>query len=112
MDCSAAPGTCQARFPKFQVLTSLREGASILRQIGIKMQTWEASSGPKFNAAGAAQMARAIRGSSLRMVHAARLGHPGGDLSAADILAVLYTRVLRIYPDDPARPDRDRFILS
>lgn len=46
------------------------------------------------------------------MVHSARLGHPGGDLSAADILAVLYTRVLRIYPGDPARPDRDRFIMS
>jgi transketolase len=46
------------------------------------------------------------------MVHRARMGHPGGDLSAADILAVLFFRVLRA---DPARPhwiDRDRFILS
>lgn len=58
------------------------------------------------------QLANAVRRTSLRMVHAARLGHPGGDLSAADILAVLYTRVLRIFPDDPQRPDRDRFILS
>lgn len=59
-----------------------------------------------------AQLARDIRRTSLQMVHAARLGHPGGDLSSADILAALYFSVLRIYPDDPRRPDRDRFIMS
>ena len=57
-------------------------------------------------------MARAIRQTSLRMVHAARLGHPGGDLSAADILAVLFSSVLRFDPRQPRWPDRDRFILS
>lgn len=46
------------------------------------------------------------------MVHRARLGHPGGDLSAADILAVLYSGVLKIDPANPRMPDRDRFILS
>jgi transketolase len=46
------------------------------------------------------------------MVHAAQLGHPGGDLSAADILAALYTSVLQVDPKNPRRPDRDRFILS
>jgi len=56
--------------------------------------------------------ARGIRRASLRMVHAARLGHPGGDLSCADILATLYFHVLRIDPRAPAHPDRDRFILS
>jgi transketolase len=60
----------------------------------------------------AARFARAIRRTSLQMVHAARLGHPGGDLSAADILAVLYTDVLNIDPRNPGWPDRDRFILS
>jgi transketolase len=60
----------------------------------------------------AARFARTIRKTSLQMVHAARLGHPGGDLSAADILAVLYTSVLNIDPANPRRPDRDRFILS
>ncbi|MBS1857467.1 MAG: transketolase [Acidobacteria bacterium] len=60
----------------------------------------------------AAKMARRIRRSALQMVHAARLGHPGGDLSAADILAALYTAVLRIDPRNPRMPDRDRFILS
>lgn len=57
-------------------------------------------------------LARAIRRSSLQMVHAARLGHPGGDLSAADILAALYAGVLKIDPRKPRWPDRDRFILS
>jgi transketolase len=56
--------------------------------------------------------ARAIRRTALAMVHAARLGHPGGDLSAADILATLYFHTLRIDPARPGDPTRDRFILS
>ena len=56
--------------------------------------------------------AASIRRTSLQMVHRARLGHPGGDLSAADILAVLYFGVLRVDPRAPRLPDRDRFILS
>lgn len=56
--------------------------------------------------------ARTIRQRSLKMVHAAGVGHPGGDLSAADILATLYTSVLRIDPTHPRAPDRDRFVLS
>ncbi len=46
------------------------------------------------------------------MVHAARLGHPGGDLSAADILATLFFHTLRVDPGNPRDPARDRFILS
>jgi transketolase len=46
------------------------------------------------------------------MAHAAGLGHPGGDLSCADILAALYFHVLRVDPEAPRHPDRDRFILS
>jgi transketolase len=46
------------------------------------------------------------------MVHRARMGHPGGDLSCADILAVLYFHVLRLRPECPQDPDRDRFVLS
>jgi transketolase len=53
-----------------------------------------------------------IRRTSLQMVHRAGLGHPGGDLSAADILAVLYFDVLRYDPRAPRWTDRDRFILS
>jgi len=53
-----------------------------------------------------------IRKHSLRMVHRAKASHIGSCLSAADILAVLYGRVLRVDPDRPDWPDRDRFILS
>jgi transketolase len=56
--------------------------------------------------------ARAIRVHALNMVYAARLGHPGGDLSVADILATLYFGVLRIDPKAPREPGRDRLILS
>jgi transketolase len=59
-----------------------------------------------------ADRARHIRRTSLRMVHAARLGHPGGDLSAADILATLFFHTLRVDPKNPRDPGRDRFILS
>ena len=83
----------------------------MLRHSSIKMQPSEGSV-ETFSPEVVAQLSRAIRRTSLQMVHAARLGHPGGDLSAADILAALYTRVLRVNPKDPAWPDRDRFILS
>ena len=49
---------------------------------------------------------------ALNMVYAARLGHPGGDLSVADILATLYFGVLRVDPKAPRDPGRDRLILS
>jgi len=63
-------------------------------------------------AADLADHARRIRRTSLEMVHRAGLGHPGGDLSAADILATLFFHVLRIDPTRPQDPERDRFILS
>jgi transketolase len=53
-----------------------------------------------------------IRRTSLQMVHRAGIGHPGGDLSAADILAVLYFDVLRVDAAAPRLASRDRFILS
>src|SRR5690349_10179292 len=58
------------------------------------------------------EQAQEIRRLVIRTVHHAGAGHIGGPLSAADILAALYFRVLHI---DPARPDwedRDRFVLS
>jgi transketolase len=58
------------------------------------------------------ERARRIRRASLRMVHQARMGHPGGDLSCADILAVLYFHVLQLRPEAPRDPNRDRFVLS
>ena len=58
------------------------------------------------------ECARELRIDSLSMIHRRGSGHPGGALSAAEIMAALFFHVLRI---DPARPDwneRDRFILS
>jgi len=46
------------------------------------------------------------------MTHHAKSSHVGSSLSMADILAVLYARVLRVDPARPDWPDRDRFILS
>lgn len=46
------------------------------------------------------------------MLAAAGSGHPGGSLSAADILAVLYNEAMRIDPERPDWPERDRFVLS
>lgn len=48
----------------------------------------------------------------LKMIVDAGQGHPGGDLSASDIVASLYFDILRIDPANPTAPDRDRFILS
>jgi transketolase len=48
----------------------------------------------------------------ITMLAAAGGGHPGGSLSAVEILCALYLRILRHNPEDPAWPDRDRFILS
>jgi transketolase len=57
-----------------------------------------------------AETARAVRRDALVAIHAARSGHPGGCLSAADLLAHLFARELRgIGSDDPGR---DRFVLS
>jgi transketolase len=58
------------------------------------------------------EQARRIRVEVIRAVYEARAGHLGGPLSAADMLAALYFRVLRIRPEEPLWPDRDRFILS
>jgi transketolase len=58
------------------------------------------------------EYARRIRVEVIKAVNHARAGHLGGPLSAADILAALYFHVLRIRPDEPRWPDRDRFVLS
>ncbi len=45
-------------------------------------------------------------------VHSAKAGHPGGSLSAADVYTFLYFEEMKINPDNPKDPDRDRFVLS
>ena len=56
--------------------------------------------------------ANEVRKGIVTAVHAAKAGHPGGSLSAADIFTYLYFEELNIDPKDPKKPDRDRFILS
>jgi transketolase len=56
--------------------------------------------------------ARAIRRRNIEIVRSAGLGHIGGDLSAADILATLYLAVLNVDPQRPDDPERDRYIQS
>ena len=59
------------------------------------------------------QFANEIRFSAMTMTNHSSLGHTGGDLSSADILATLYLGgVLNVKPDEPAFPQRDRFIMS
>jgi len=61
---------------------------------------------------GTNELARRIRLHSLRMVNSGGSSHIGSVLSIADILAVLYGRILNIRPNDPKWDLRDRFILS
>jgi transketolase len=58
------------------------------------------------------RMANAIRALAMDAVEAAKSGHPGLPMGAADIATVLFTRFLKFDPADPAWPDRDRFVLS
>lgn len=56
--------------------------------------------------------ANRIRQDIVEMLASAGSGHPGGSLSAADILTVLYFDEMKVNPEDPHDPDRDRFVLS
>ena len=53
-----------------------------------------------------------IRRNGLEMAHLSRGSHIGSVLSVAEIIAVLYARVLNVDPKEPKKPDRDRLILS
>lgn len=53
-----------------------------------------------------------IRHDVLNMIYLAKAGHPGGSLSAAEIVTALYFHVMNIDPQNPDNPDRDRFVLS
>lgn len=58
------------------------------------------------------ELARGVRRLALQMVSRANASHIGSALSIADIVAVLYGGALRVFPDRPRDPARDRFILS
>ncbi len=57
-------------------------------------------------------IAREVRKDIIRSLHAAKAGHPGGSLSAADYFTYLYFEEMNIDPANPRDPDRDRFVLS
>src|SRR5574344_2811265 len=53
-----------------------------------------------------------VRKGVIEAVHAAKSGHPGGSLSAADIFTYLYFEELHVNPANPKDENRDRFVLS
>ena len=53
-----------------------------------------------------------LRKDVARMIGVGKVGHLGGSCSLADIVAVLYYEVMKIYPKEPLNPNRDRFLLS
>lgn len=58
------------------------------------------------------KVANEVRKGIITSVHAAKAGHPGGSLSAADVFTYLYFEEMNIDPKDPGKADRDRFVLS
>ncbi len=53
-----------------------------------------------------------IRQDIISMIHSAKAGHPGGSLSAVEMVTALYFHVMNIKPEEPQWADRDRFILQ
>lgn len=58
------------------------------------------------------EKAKAIRVGIVQSVTAAKSGHPGGSLSIADVMALLYYVEMNVDPANPKAPNRDRFVLS
>ena len=58
------------------------------------------------------KVANEVRQGIVTGVHAAKSGHPGGSLGAADIMTYLYFEEMNVDPADPRKADRDRFVLS
>ncbi|MEO2116824.1 MAG: transketolase [Methanocaldococcus sp.] len=58
------------------------------------------------------KIARKVRYKIVKMVGLAKSGHPGGSLSATDIIVALYFKIMNYSPDNPYKKDRDRFVLS
>ena len=57
-------------------------------------------------------MACKVRIGIVESTNAAKCGHPGGSLSAAELFTYLYFKEMNVYPADPKKADRDRFVLS
>jgi transketolase len=80
----------------------------------IKVSSESAPATKKFNLSIAELegMAKKLRRHVITMIATTGSGHPGGSLSAADIVTTLYFKIMRHSPHDPQWQDRDRFILS
>ena len=76
-------------------------GAGVVLKRGIRMTNQEL-----------AKVANEVRKGVVTAVHAAKSGHPGGSLGAADIMTYLYFEEMNVDPADPRKADRDRFVLS
>ena len=57
-------------------------------------------------------IAKEIRRDIVKSIGKAASGHPGGSLSAVEILTLLYYEKMNVDPGDPKKADRDRFVLS
>ncbi len=57
-------------------------------------------------------VAKELRATILKMIHAGKSGHPGGSFSCLDILMTLFGDILNYKPQEPLWEDRDRFVLS
>lgn len=57
-------------------------------------------------------IANKVRKNALTAVYSAKSGHPGGSLSVADLMTLLYFEVMNVDVNDPQKADRDRFVLS
>ena len=55
---------------------------------------------------------KTLRKDIIEMIYGAKSGHPGGSLSIADILAVLYWKEMNVDPENPEMENRDRLVLS
>ncbi|KOA19617.1 transketolase 2 [Clostridium homopropionicum DSM 5847] len=58
------------------------------------------------------EIAREVRKDIIKMLTASGSGHPGGSLSAVEILTTLYFKEMKVNIEDPKDPERDRFVLS
>ena len=58
------------------------------------------------------KIAKRVRYKIVKMVGLAKSGHPGGSLSATDVIVALYFKLMNYDPKNPYKKDRDRFVLS
>ena len=65
-----------------------------------------------YRAAELQKLANTLRYDTLKAIYTVRSGHPGGCLSAAELITVLYFHTMKIDPENPAWKDRDRYFLS